>query len=334
MRAVCLRALRSAAGAAKASAPAAGRRRSGGHRCREPVVLQPEAVATGVSLPLFMLASLRNSRVRWRPGLDRRSAGRSEAYSSGLTSGRSMYSGWYRSITNEIGRPLTSVRLDVVPIRFGRVFDNRPALQERRLLVVEHEAIAGLPDRRFLDVADAHGALAGAEEAERDGFLVVRLARWPARCRACRSSASSFGFDQLDAADVFERDAAQALVREQVEIRLLDRPGPCRPASLRVSTPRMVPAILVGASISICSPRICSSRSASVGLLVRSMENVAQRARDRVLAAVADRRDLAAAESCRTMLLSRSLMSLTLNFRSTARSLRPRPRVRRTPRRC
>jgi hypothetical protein len=33
--------------------------------------------------------------------------GRRLAYSSGITTGRGMYSGWYRSVTNEIGRPLT-----------------------------------------------------------------------------------------------------------------------------------------------------------------------------------------------------------------------------------
>ena len=53
--------------------------------------------------------------------------------------------------------------------------------------------------------------------------------------------------------------------------------------------------ILVGASISICSPRIWLSRSASVGILRQVDANVCQRLGERVFAAVADGRDSSAA---------------------------------------
>jgi len=70
---------------------------------------------------------------------------------------------------NEIGRPLTS---DLLPIVFGRVLDDRPALQEGLLVILEHQTVTGFPDRCFLDIAHADRPLSLAQEIERHGFFV------------------------------------------------------------------------------------------------------------------------------------------------------------------
>ena len=62
--------------------------------------------------------------------------------------------------------------LDAGPVFVGRVLDDRPALQVRLFLLVEHQPIAGLPDRAFDDVADLDLALAFAREVQADGLLL------------------------------------------------------------------------------------------------------------------------------------------------------------------
>ena len=105
---------------------------------------------------------------------------------------------------NEIGRPLTSVR----PTSFQSssvVFSTMAQpCRNGALLVVEHQAIAGFPDRRFLDVADADRPLALAEEVERDGLLVVRFAGGQHDERLPQLVVELFVLE-LDAADAVER---------------------------------------------------------------------------------------------------------------------------------
>ena len=72
-----------------------------------------------------------------------------------------MYRGVYRSCTNETGSPATSESVHVLPVLVLRVVDDGPALDHRRLLVLaEHQAIGGLPDR-CLDVVSQPDAAAG-----------------------------------------------------------------------------------------------------------------------------------------------------------------------------
>src|SRR5690606_18423325 len=71
-------------------------------------------------------------------------------------------------------RPAADERqLNVVPVLCRGVVDNCPALQQGRLVVLEHQSIAGFPKRCFLDVADRHIPLTGATEVELDLLLIV-----------------------------------------------------------------------------------------------------------------------------------------------------------------
>ena len=214
------------------------------------------------------------------------------------------------------------LRLHLGPVDIQRLIQvhherDRPAADERQVHVVpvlsvvfstiaqpcrnggvvvgEHQAIARLPDRRFLDVADADRPLAFAEEAERDGFLVLRLAAGQHEQRLPQFGVE-LGIGQLDAADVFERDAPQPFVGEQVQERdrstdLVASAGTLPLFRRRRSCRRS----WSGRRSRSARRESAPSRSASVGLLVRSIANVAQRPRDRVLAAVADGRDPPAA---------------------------------------
>ena len=83
---------------------------------------------------------------------------------------------------NEIGRPLTSVRATLFQscsVVFSTIAQ---PCKNGDCLVLEHQSIARLPERRFLDIADADRPLAFAEEIERHVFLSVR---GPGQDRQC-----------------------------------------------------------------------------------------------------------------------------------------------------
>src|SRR4029079_10074201 len=99
--------------------------------------------------------------------------------------------------------------------------DDGPALQEWSFLVAKHQAVAGFPDRGFLDVANTDRPLSLAKETERDGLFVVRFAGGADQERVAKLFVELFAFE-LDAAHAVERDAAEAIVGEQVQERGFD----------------------------------------------------------------------------------------------------------------
>ncbi len=113
-------------------------------------------------------------------------------------------------------------QIDVVPILLGRVFDDGPALQERLLVVGQHEAIRGFPDWGRLDVAHANVPRPLAQEAQLDRLFVVRVARGQHG-----QGLAQFGIEllvgQLDAGDGVERHGAKALHGEEIEHGLFRR---------------------------------------------------------------------------------------------------------------
>ena len=62
--------------------------------------------------------------------------------------------------------------LDAVPVLIGGVFHYGPTLEEGLILLVQDEAIAGLPDRVFNDVADLNFPFAFATEVEANRLLL------------------------------------------------------------------------------------------------------------------------------------------------------------------
>ena len=150
-------------------------------------------------------------------------------------------------VHGERDRPAADQRqLHAVPVLLGRVLDDRPALQERRLLVVEHQPVAGLPDRRLLDIADADLALALADEAELDRLLVGVVAGGQ-HGQGLAQLGVELLVGQLDAADL-----SSLIDRSPSSVSRL-RTRPRRPVSLSptcffcFSTPRIMPAIALGA---------------------------------------------------------------------------------------
>ena len=98
--------------------------------------------------------------------------GRSDSYSSGTTTGRFTYSGSYRSILNEIGRP--EIRDSLTLSQSSSVVFSTMAQPCRngRFSSASDQAIAGLPDRRLDDVADADPPVALAVELQLHGLLL------------------------------------------------------------------------------------------------------------------------------------------------------------------
>ncbi len=120
-------------------------------------------------------------------------------------------------VHDERDRPAADQRqCDFLPIFFGRVLHDRPALQEGRLVVLEHQAVAGFPDRRLLDIADADLPLAVAEKVQGDAFL-VGIVTAGQHGQGLAEFLVEFFIEQADRADLVERHAAQARVGEQIE---------------------------------------------------------------------------------------------------------------------
>ena len=123
--------------------------------------------------------------------------GRRLAYSSGCTTGRGTYSGWYRSWMKLIGRPLTSdscTSFQSLSVWFSTIAQPwslpgraRPAGVAglaasglrvrlpggRRRRVRQDQPVARLPDRRLDDVPDPHPPLALPGEVDRHRLLVL-----------------------------------------------------------------------------------------------------------------------------------------------------------------
>ena len=132
--------------------------------------------------------------------------------------GRGTYSGSYRFIWKEIGRPETRAMRDVLPVLVGRILDDGPALQERLLLaiLVQHQAIARLPDRILDDVADLDVALAFAGEVDAHGLL-LRVVRQRQRLQRLLELALDDRVEEADALHVGQLDAAHAVGAPQIE---------------------------------------------------------------------------------------------------------------------
>ena len=126
---------------------------------------------------------------------------------------------------NEIGRPLTSV--SSTSFQSSSVVFSTIAQPCRNggLLVLQHQPVAGLPDRRLLDVAHPDLARALAEEIERDGLLVGDVAV-ASTARALRNSPSSFSFASLMRLTDSSGDRPQTVVGQQVEHLDLEDLGP------------------------------------------------------------------------------------------------------------
>ena len=112
--------------------------------------------------------------------------------------------------------------LDVAPVVVRGVLDDRPALEERRLLVGEHEPVARLPDRGRDDVGNAHFPLSLALEADRDGLLLGVVAGSQHGQRLAELGVEP-RVEQLDALDLVERDRAEPIVGQQVQVLDVNR---------------------------------------------------------------------------------------------------------------
>ena len=244
------------------------------------------------------------------------------AYSSGCTTGRGTYSGWYRSWMKLIGRPLTRRELHVVPVVVGLVLDDRPALELppvpalgaapppawrppgvrrrrpacrpvrlRRRRPARRRASAGSSSSTPASRRRTRAAPAARPRPRKlivTGFLSWSRA-WPGPPAPAPARPAAAG---LPAARRARRPAAPGGCRradQQVQHRRLDRPAPCpcrRPARCFFSTPRTVPLhlLVAGRCTVTFAPRSWLSRSASDGLAVMSTWKLRERLGDRVLA--------------------------------------------------
>src|SRR5207302_1413129 len=104
----------------------------------------------------------------------------------------------------------------VLPIFIARVFNDGPALKERLAVLVQHQAIARLPDRVLHHVADADAALAVSLEIQRD-HLLLRVVSGRQHLQGALELAVERGIRETDALYLPFRNALHPFGRQQVE---------------------------------------------------------------------------------------------------------------------